>query len=103
MKKGTVLDTTYAFNTHNICPDTGDIYNLSVTIEVSEFISVDDLLAEIKRLTAKPTRRPVFTKSLGEFCQTRCGRGSIKSRWSDFDGAVTDLLISCTYAWSETA
>ena len=103
MGKGIVLDTTYAFNTHNICPDTGDIYNLSVAIQVSEFISVDDLLAEIKRLTAEPTRRPVFTKSLGEFCQTRCGQGSIKSSWSDFDGAVSDLQISCTYAWSEMA
>ena len=97
------MESTYNFNTHNICPDTGDIYNFSVAIECSDFISVDDLLAEIKRIISAPIRRPAFTKELGAFCQARSRRGSIKSDWSDFHGAVTDFHISCAQSWDQQA
>lgn len=95
------MESTYAFNTHNICPDTGDIYDLSVAIETSDFISVEAILAEVKRLSAAPIRRPIFTKGLGQFCESRCERGSVKSNWSDFDGAVSDFHASCTYCWAK--
>jgi hypothetical protein len=97
------METTYNFNTHNICSDTGDIYNFSVAIECSDFISVDDIFAEVKRLIAAPIRRPAFTTELGTFCQTRAASGSIKSSWSDFHGSVTDFRVSCIHAWRNNA
>ena len=95
------MHTTYSFKTHNICPDTGDIFNLLCEITTSDFISVNDLLAELKRITAEPIRRPVFTETLGQFCQKPCKNGVIKSSWSDFDGVVSDFEISCQHEWGE--
>ena len=93
------METTYTFDTHNICPDTGDIYNFTVEIECSDFISVDDLFVEIKRLIAAPIRRPAFTRELGAFCALRTATGSIKSSWSDFHGAVTNFRATCIHRW----
>lgn len=95
------METTYTFNTHNICPDTGDIYNFSVEIACSDFISVDDLFAEVKRLIEAPIRRPVFTRELGAFCQARAASGSIRSTWADFHGSVTDFRASCVHRWGQ--
>lgn len=93
------MESTYRFNTHNICPDTGDIYNFSVEIECSDFLSVEDLFAEIQRLVANPIRRPAFTRELGSYCHARASRGWIKSSWSDFHGSVTDFNVSCLHRW----
>jgi hypothetical protein len=94
------MDTTYSLNTHNICPDTLQPLNVHVEIKSSEFVSVYDLLDEIKRLKAEPIRRPEFTRKLGEFFRARCGRGSIRSTWSDYDAVVSDFEISCAIEWN---
>ena len=93
------MESTYSFNTHNICPDTGDIYNFAVAIECSDFISVEALFSEIQRLIAAPIRRPTFTRELGAFCAQRAAKGQIKSSWSDFHGAVTDFQVTCQHRW----
>jgi hypothetical protein len=95
------MESTYSFNTHNICPDTGDIYNFSVEIACSDFISVDDLFVEIKRLISAPIRRPAFTRELGTFCQARAATGLIKSSWTDFHGSVTNFCASCVFHWGK--
>jgi hypothetical protein len=98
-----MMESTYNFNTHNICPDTGDIYNFNVAISCSDFISVDDLFADVKRLIEHPIRRPAFTRELGAFCQARASQGTITSTWSDFNGAVTDFRATCTLRWGQGA
>jgi hypothetical protein len=97
------MKTTYSFKTHNICPDTGHVVDLRCEIATSDFISVDDLLAEIKRITLEPIRRPIFTQKLGEFCQQRTQGGTIKSTWSDYDGLVSDFEITCLHEWGAMA
>ncbi len=95
------METTYSFDTHNICPDTGDIYNFTVEIECSDFISVDDIFAEVKHLIEAPIRRPAFTRQLGAFCAARTEAGSIKSSWSDFHGSVTNFRATCIHRWAK--
>jgi hypothetical protein len=97
------MESSYSFNTHNICPDTGDIYNFSVTMKASDFISVEALFTEIQRLIAAPIRRPAFTRDLGAFCAERAASGQITSSWSDFHGAVTDFHVSCQHRWGSAA
>jgi hypothetical protein len=93
------MRTTYSFKTHNICPDTGHTLDVLCEITTSDFISVYDLLAEIKNAAAEPVRRPVFTERLGRFCEQHAKSGIIKSTWSDYDGLVSDFEISCQYEW----
>ena len=95
--------STYSFKTHNICPDTGCTLDVLCEISTSDFISVYDLLAEIRRITRDPIRRPVFTETLGEFCQQRAKRGVIKASWSDYDGLVSNFQISCQHEWGSPA
>lgn len=52
------MQSTYSFKTHARCSDTSVIIDLTCQIAASEFISVYDLLAEIKRITAEPISRP---------------------------------------------
>src|SRR5262245_41761675 len=95
--------TTYSFKTHNTCPDTGCTLDVQCEISTSDFISVYDLLDEIRRVTREPIRRPVFTEKLGQFCAQRAKSGLIKSTWLDYDGLVSDFRISCQHEWNAQA
>lgn len=98
------MKSTYSLKTQNICPDTGDMVNLSVAIEASEFIPATRLIEEIKRLAANPIARPDFTRQLGSFCQSHTSHGRTKSIWIDADATVkganvSDFEISCATEW----